>query len=79
MNSVRGYDELAQMTYMRLYCDGDKKSRTFIGGVLSLLIRGYVMYIGIRNLVKMFIFETPYVKTIERGIEGENDDKVYLN
>ena len=76
---ITASDGIAKTTYERIHCEGNSKTKTFIGGMFSILIKYYVMYIGIINLAKMFGYDTPYIKSIERGIDTSDGDKVIMN
>ena len=45
-----------------------------LGGVISILVRLYVLNIAINKSIIMFSYEEPYLSTIERNIEMEEDE-----
>ena len=43
---IRGNDEVVKASHTRLNFNSDTKQKTLLGGLITLIISGYVFYIG---------------------------------
>ena len=64
------------MSYSLLHHDHDKATKTFIGGVASMLISAYLLYSGVNGLVRMFGLESPYILSLENKLSLATEGRV---
>ena len=62
-NYVRGKDEIVKPSHTRLNFMGDVKQKTFVGGMLSIFIGLYVLYIALDRGLTMVLRHDPAIKS----------------
>ena len=75
-NYIRTKDTITLPSYNILHFDAELKTKTLVGGIISLCIKCYVFYIGFKNFIKMVTYDDPYIVQIENGMSLELDNEM---
>ena len=73
---IRSKDGIMKPSHTRLNFMGDVKQKTFIGGIFSMFISLYVLYIAVDKAHYMIMRVNPTIRSIVKGYH--QDDKVRL-
>ena len=73
-NFVKRHDSMTGMSYTLLHFDEDKKSKSLVGGLASLIVEAYVLYFSMKNLHRMVIKVDPAIISTENGMDPEFDN-----
>ena len=70
---IKSQDMLASSIASGLHFNGDKKYKTTLGGVVSIFIKAFMFYYTANNAYRMMIHENPYIISLSRALDFEND------
>lgn len=65
LENLRKQDNIVQPTCTKLHYENDFYQKTFVGGCVTLLVKGYIIYIALIQAEKMLMYKDPDILTIE--------------
>ena len=71
---VKQKDGIAVGIHESMHFNGDDRYKTVAGGTISILIYAFMMYYTGMNAYKMTIHQNPYIVSVGRAIDYQNDD-----
>jgi len=79
---VRETDNIAVGIQDDMHFGGDDKYKTVAGGMLSIMVYGFMVWYTCLNAYNMVIHDSPYILSLGRAIDYSKDDvatsKIYL-
>ena len=59
--------------YNHFHFEGDEKSRSVTGGIISLILKSFLLFIIIDNSIRMFSLNEPYTASFIEKMDVENE------
>ena len=72
-NIIKDQDIVSKPGYDHFHFEGDEKSRSVTGGIISLILNSFLIYIIIENGIRMFSLSEPYTSSFIEKMDIENE------
>ena len=72
-NFIKDRDIISQPGYFHFHFEGDEKSRTVTGGIMSIILNCFLFFIIIDNGIRMFSLSEPYIASYTEKIDVSKD------
>ena len=66
-------DIITNSGYVRFHFERDEKSRSVIGGIISIILHMFLLWIIIENGIRMFSRAEPYTASYEEKVDVTQD------
>ena len=75
---IENQDDITDLSHRLLHFDNEKKTRSFIGGTCTLLIKMFIFIFTIESFDKMITMGDPTILTVENGMTTKDNETVSI-
>ena len=75
-DTIKSQDKISKSVASSLHFNGDKKYKTTLGGVVSIIIYTFMFYYTANNAYRMIIHANPYILSLSTAIDLDKDDAI---
>jgi len=78
-NVIKDHDIISSPGYVHFHLEGDEKSRSIIGGIISMILNGFLLFIIIDNGIRMFSLSEPYTASFTEKMDTSSDQSPFMD